>query len=57
MARFYASQMVVAIDSIHKLGYVHRSGRGEGRGRDGGKVGREGGLREWEGGNGINVLV
>jgi serine/threonine-protein kinase MRCK len=24
MARFYASEMVVAIDSIHKLGYVHR---------------------------------
>eukprot|EP00731_Ephydatia_muelleri_P030003 Em0021g526a len=24
MARFYATEMVVAIDSIHKLGYVHR---------------------------------
>ena len=25
MARFYATEMVAAIDSIHKLGYVHRS--------------------------------
>lgn len=24
MARFYACEMVLAIDSIHKLGYVHR---------------------------------
>ena len=24
--RFYTSEMVVAIDSIHKLGYVHRYG-------------------------------
>ena len=24
MAKFYACEMVLAIDSIHKLGYVHR---------------------------------
>jgi len=24
MSRFYACEMVLAIDSIHKLGYVHR---------------------------------
>ena len=26
MAKFYACEMVLAIDSIHKLGYIHRSG-------------------------------
>ncbi|XP_075771203.1 myotonin-protein kinase, partial [Pelodiscus sinensis] len=30
MARFYLAEMVLAIDSIHRLGYVHRSGRGWG---------------------------
>ena len=24
MSRFYACEMVLAIDSIHKMGYVHR---------------------------------
>ena len=24
MARFYACEMVLAIDAIHKMGYVHR---------------------------------
>ena len=24
MARFYACEMVLAIDSIHRMGYVHR---------------------------------
>ncbi len=24
MARFYIAEMVLAIDSVHKLGYVHR---------------------------------
>lgn len=27
MAKFYACEMVLAIDSIHKLGYIHRSAR------------------------------
>ena len=24
MARFYACEMILAIDAIHKMGYVHR---------------------------------
>ena len=24
MAKFYATEMVLAIDSLHQLGYVHR---------------------------------
>lgn len=24
MTRFYAAEMILAIDSLHKLGYVHR---------------------------------
>jgi len=24
MARFYAAEMILAIDSLHQLGYVHR---------------------------------
>jgi serine/threonine protein kinase len=24
MARFYVAELVLAIDSIHKLGYIHR---------------------------------
>jgi serine/threonine-protein kinase MRCK len=24
MARFYVAEMVLAIDSVHRLGYVHR---------------------------------
>lgn len=26
MAKFYLSEMVLAIDSVHNLGYVHRLG-------------------------------
>ena len=28
MAKFYAAEMILAIDCIHQLGYVHRSALG-----------------------------
>lgn len=42
MARFYLAEIVMAIDSVHQLGYVHRwawHGGGAGRGPRGGPGG------------------
>lgn len=44
MARFYLAELVMAIDSIHRLGYVHRWARGWGH-----RGGHGMGLR-WHGG-------